>query len=172
MHELIYAVPNTDTSGKDDRHRQSKGRRDRDRDRDSDGGGDDEFKEGMKVEARFKGRSRWFPATIKFIRRDGTMDLLYDDGGEIYIVLLRVGCCVLHIMPVHHLPGVLRQNSSYFIVANENLTIPTLLICLFINLSSHCDGVVFFFLLNMFCLPAELLCKKCFLSTYTVIGQL
>ena len=55
----------------------------RGRDGDSDGGGDDdEFKEGMKVEARFKGRSRWFPATIKFIRRDGTMDLLYDDGGE------------------------------------------------------------------------------------------
>ena len=55
----------------------------RGRDGDSDGGGDDdEFKEGMKVEARFKGRSRWFPASIKFIRRDGTMDLLYDDGGE------------------------------------------------------------------------------------------
>ena len=68
--------------------------RDLDRDRDSDGGGDDEFKEGMKVEARFKGRSRWFPATIKFIRRDGTMDLLYDDGGEFVSVF--VACCVSH----------------------------------------------------------------------------
>ena len=66
--------------------------RDRDRDRDSDAGGDDEFKEGMKVEARYKGRSRWFPATIKFIRRDGTMDLLYDDGGECGVILC---VCVL-----------------------------------------------------------------------------
>ena len=64
---------------KSDRNRSSD--RERSRDRDSDTGGDDEFGEGMKVEARFKGRSRWFPATIKFIRRDGTMDLLYDDGG-------------------------------------------------------------------------------------------
>ena len=70
--------------------------RDRDRDRDSDGGGDDEFKEGMKVEARFKGRSRWFPATIKFIRRDGTMDLLYDDGGE-FVSVFVVACCMMCI---------------------------------------------------------------------------
>ena len=70
--------------------------RDRDRDRDSDGGSDDEFKEGMKVEARFKGRSRWFPATIKFIRRDGTMDLLYDDGGE-FVSVFVVACCMMCI---------------------------------------------------------------------------
>ena len=51
------------------------------------------------MEARYKGRSRWFPATIKFIRRDGTMDLLYDDGGECGVMLcvcmyICMGVCV------------------------------------------------------------------------------
>ena len=81
---FIAITSNTDdTDNKDRRRSNGSNERRRDRDRDSDrSGDDDEFREGMKVEARFKGRSRWFPATIKFIRRDGTMDLLYDDGGE------------------------------------------------------------------------------------------
>merc|ERR1711988_1039262 len=36
--------------------------------------------EGMKVEARYRGRSRYFPGKIRRDNRDGTFDIDYDDG--------------------------------------------------------------------------------------------
>ena len=38
------------------------------------------LEEGMKVEARYKGRSRYFPGRITRVYRDGTCDIAYDDG--------------------------------------------------------------------------------------------
>lgn len=40
------------------------------------------FAEGDKVEARYRGRSRWLKATIRRGNKDGTYHVLYDDGGE------------------------------------------------------------------------------------------
>ena len=34
----------------------------------------------MKVEARYRGRSRYFPGRIARENRDGTYDIDYDDG--------------------------------------------------------------------------------------------
>lgn len=41
-----------------------------------------EYVEGDKVEARFRGRSRWFKARVSKVNRDGTYHLVYDDGDE------------------------------------------------------------------------------------------
>eukprot|EP00903_Cladosiphon_okamuranus_P006154 g6055.t1 len=38
------------------------------------------LEEGMKVEARYKGRSRYYPGRISRVHRDGTCDIDYDDG--------------------------------------------------------------------------------------------
>jgi hypothetical protein len=38
------------------------------------------LEEGSRVEGNYRGRSRWYPATIDRIRTDGTFDLNYDDG--------------------------------------------------------------------------------------------
>lgn len=38
------------------------------------------LREGIKVEARFGGRDRWFKGKITRKRSDGTFDILYDDG--------------------------------------------------------------------------------------------
>ncbi|CAN0197480.1 unnamed protein product, partial [Discosporangium mesarthrocarpum] len=38
------------------------------------------FAEGVKVEARYKGRSRYYPGTIAIVHQDGTCDIDYDDG--------------------------------------------------------------------------------------------
>lgn len=47
------------------------------------GGRDDgNYCVGDKVEARFKGRARWFSATVERINQDGTYHLLYADGDE------------------------------------------------------------------------------------------
>ena len=40
------------------------------------GGG---FREGMKVEARFRGKLRYYPGVIRRENRDGTYDIDYDD---------------------------------------------------------------------------------------------
>ena len=37
------------------------------------------LREGMKVEARFKGKLRYYPGTIRRENRDGTFDIDYDD---------------------------------------------------------------------------------------------
>ena len=37
------------------------------------------LREGMKVEARFKGKLRYYPGVIKRENRDGTFDINYDD---------------------------------------------------------------------------------------------
>eukprot|EP00953_Heterococcus_sp_UTEX-ZZ885_P010886 6325-Heterococcus_DN1.PRE.2 len=39
-----------------------------------------QLREGDKVEARYKGRSRYYNGTIKRVNRDGTYDINYDDG--------------------------------------------------------------------------------------------
>ena len=38
------------------------------------------FEEGMKVEAQYKGRSKFYPGKIVRVRDDGTFDIDYDDG--------------------------------------------------------------------------------------------
>ncbi|CAM9788991.1 unnamed protein product, partial [Discosporangium mesarthrocarpum] len=49
----------------------------------SDGGrGRGGYMEGDKVEARFRGRSRWFPATVFRKNYNGTFHLRYEDGDE------------------------------------------------------------------------------------------
>lgn len=40
----------------------------------------DGLREGMRIEARYKGRSRYYPGKISRIHRDGTCDIDYDDG--------------------------------------------------------------------------------------------
>jgi PUB domain/EF-hand domain pair/Histone methyltransferase Tudor domain 1 len=39
-----------------------------------------QLREGDKIEARYKGRERWYAGVIKRINRDDTYDILYDDG--------------------------------------------------------------------------------------------
>ncbi|CAM9385942.1 unnamed protein product, partial [Sphacelaria rigidula] len=43
---------------------------------------DDVFEEGMKIEARYKGRSRYYPGTVVRVHRDGSCDVDYDDGEQ------------------------------------------------------------------------------------------
>ena len=43
-------------------------------------GGGSRLEEGMKVEARYRGRSRYYPGKIRRENRDGTFDIDYDDG--------------------------------------------------------------------------------------------
>ena len=38
------------------------------------------LEEGMKVEANYRGRGRWYPGKIKLCRADGTFDIAFDDG--------------------------------------------------------------------------------------------
>ncbi len=42
-------------------------------------GGGGGLREGMKVEARFRGKLRYYPGVIKRENRDGTFDVDYDD---------------------------------------------------------------------------------------------
>ena len=37
------------------------------------------MREGMKVEARYRGKARYYPGVIKRENRDGTFDVDYDD---------------------------------------------------------------------------------------------
>jgi hypothetical protein len=39
-----------------------------------------QFREGQKVEARFRGRSKWFKGKVLRANRDGTYDVEYEDG--------------------------------------------------------------------------------------------
>eukprot|EP00939_MAST-03C_sp_MAST-3C-sp1_P000758 g758.t1 len=41
---------------------------------------DDEIREGMKVEARFGGKDKYYAGKITYVRSDGTFDILYEDG--------------------------------------------------------------------------------------------
>ena len=43
-------------------------------------GGGDDLQIGMKVEARYRGKSRYYPGRIANIHRDGSCDIDYDDG--------------------------------------------------------------------------------------------
>ena len=45
-----------------------------------DGGGQGRLEEGMKVSARYRGKSRYYPGIISRDNRDGTYDINYDDG--------------------------------------------------------------------------------------------
>jgi hypothetical protein len=38
-----------------------------------------ELREGTKVEARYRGKDRYYPGVIKRVNRDGTYDVDYDD---------------------------------------------------------------------------------------------
>ena len=41
----------------------------------------DEFEEGDKVEALYKGKgTKWFSGVVKRVNRDGTYEIRYDDG--------------------------------------------------------------------------------------------
>ena len=42
------------------------------------------LREGMKVEARFKGKLRYYPGVIRRENRDGTFDVDYDDVGILF----------------------------------------------------------------------------------------
>ena len=45
----------------------------------SSGGGGGGLREGMKVEARFRGKLRYYPGVIRRENRDGTFDIDYND---------------------------------------------------------------------------------------------
>ena len=47
---------------------------------DSDRGSSDKLREGDAVEARYRGREKYYPGKIDRDRRDGTYDISYDDG--------------------------------------------------------------------------------------------
>ena len=40
------------------------------------------FREGEKVEARYRGKTRFYPGKIRRENRDGTYDIDYDDGDK------------------------------------------------------------------------------------------
>merc|ERR1719473_406506 len=44
------------------------------------GGGGGKLREGDKIEARYRGKSRYYPGSISRDRGDGTYDIDYDDG--------------------------------------------------------------------------------------------
>ena len=46
----------------------------------SGGGGGGGIREGSKVEARYRGKSRYYPGVVRRENRDGTFDIDYDDG--------------------------------------------------------------------------------------------
>ena len=47
------------------------------------------FREGDKVEARYRGKLRYFPGVIRRVNRDATFDIDYNDGEkEVHHVLL------------------------------------------------------------------------------------
>ena len=45
-------------------------------------GGGDDLQIGMKVEVRYRGKSRYYPGRIAYIHRDGSCDIDYYDDGE------------------------------------------------------------------------------------------
>ena len=51
------------------------------------GGGSAMFREGMKVEARYRGKDRYYPGLIKRENRDGTFDIDYNDVGYSLIAI-------------------------------------------------------------------------------------
>ena len=46
------------------------------------GGGGGSLREGAKVEARYRGKSRYYPGVIKRENRDGTFDVDYGNHGS------------------------------------------------------------------------------------------
>jgi len=82
-YDIKYEDGDTEESVDPSLVRRPEGDKDDDRrKRDDDGkkSKDDVFEEGDKVEARFRGRSKWFPGRIKRVNRDGTYDIKYEDG--------------------------------------------------------------------------------------------
>ena len=47
------------------------------------GGGGGALREGMKVEARYRGKAKYYPGIIKRENRDGTFDVDYDDVRQV-----------------------------------------------------------------------------------------
>ena len=57
------------------------------------GSKDDEFEEGDKVEALYKGKgTKWFSGVVKRVNRDGTYEIRYDDGDN-EVTVFSCGCC-------------------------------------------------------------------------------
>jgi hypothetical protein len=52
--------------------------------------------EGMRIEARYKGKARYFPGKISRVRMDGTFDVHYDDGER------EIGVIADFIRPLDH----------------------------------------------------------------------
>ena len=51
----------------------------------------DEFEEGDKVEALYKGKgTKWFSGVVKRVNRDGTYEIRYDDGDNEVNILFQV----------------------------------------------------------------------------------
>src|SRR3546814_11820942 len=48
----------------------------------SGGAASERVEEGMKVEGRYRGRSRWYPGVISRCHLNGTYDIDYDDGAK------------------------------------------------------------------------------------------
>jgi hypothetical protein len=46
-------------------------------------GGASMIREGMKVEARYRGKTRYYPGVVRRENRDGTFDIDYDDVSEL-----------------------------------------------------------------------------------------
>jgi hypothetical protein len=71
--------------GNPDRSSRRDGDRDRDRDDRDDRGnhrssGRPALREGMSVEAQYKGKGKWYKGVVKYVHDDGYIDVEYDDG--------------------------------------------------------------------------------------------
>ena len=55
------------------------------------GGGGDRLEEGMKVEANYKGKGKFYKGKIARDNRDGTYDITYDDGDREFGKLIALG---------------------------------------------------------------------------------
>ena len=64
---------------------------------------DDEFEEGDKVEALYKGKgTKWFSGVVKRVNRDGTYEIRYDDGdNEVDYYFNSISLFDLYQMKVH-----------------------------------------------------------------------
>ena len=62
------------------------------------GGGGGALREGSKVEARYRGKSKYYPGVIRRENRDGTFDVDYDDVRAITAFLLtHMNRCKLYL---------------------------------------------------------------------------
>src|SRR3546814_1137053 len=87
----------------------------------SGGAASERLEEGMKVEGRYRGRSRWYPGVISRCRLNGTYDIDYDDGEKedgVARDLIRVVGVVRPKSPGHLSEGVVMVSGG---AASERL---------------------------------------------------